>query len=460
MHLLSAYESKKEANRKKGYVKSSTLVILAFATAFLARCLESLGAPSPVNFLHFLAVPFACGVVLSTSKSKNQNQISISWLIIGGLFILLGVIFASALLNEAGVINAVLSFLLLGEPFMILLAIISLPLSPESFDKFRTWLVRLLFFHIFLVFFQKFILRVENWHHLGMEPVDRIQGVFFLSGAGHVVGASVSLTFGLYYFLSAKAAPLWFRIAVVFAAFGNILFADAKQVLLVFMVSGVLLIVTKFDNIIQAIKYITGATVFGYGFLWCIANLEAFKAYNTWSDPELYGPQGNATLLKMSTFRIVPSHYESFLNWFFGLGPGHTVGRLGGWMLHRYSDLLSPLGATVHQASFEVWREVASFYIGDRSSMFSPLFGWAGIWGDLGFLGLAAYLSLGFIVWRYVCPNDLSKFLILNVFIFGLVFSQMEEPGYMLSVATIIGLQWQEHQRRKYDSVAIDNRPD
>lgn len=77
--------------------------------------------------------------------------------------------------------------------------------------------------------------------------------------------------------------------------------------------------------------------------------------------------------------------------------------------------------------------------------MFSPLFGWAGIWGNLGFLGLAAYLYLSFLVWRKLCLDDFSKFLLLSVFAFGLIFSQMEEPGYMLFVATIIGLQWQEN---------------
>ena len=80
--------------------------------------------------------------------------------------------------------------------------------------------------------------------------------------------------------------------------------------------------------------------------------------------------------------------------------------------------------------------------------MFSPLFGWAGIWGDLGLLGLGAYFYLAFLVWKYICVIDLSKYLMLTVFVFGLIFSQLEEPGYTLFVASMIGLSWQEHSSK------------
>lgn len=115
-------------------------------------------------------------------------------------------------------------------------------------------------------------------------------------------------------------------------------------------------------------------------------------------------------------------------------------------MVHQYRSLLDPFGVTIHQASFDVWREASSFYIMSRSSMFSPLFGWAGIWGDLGVFGLASYLYLAWLVWHYLCLEDFSRFLLLTVFVFGLIMSQMEEPGYMLSVTALIGLQWQKNQ--------------
>lgn len=114
-------------------------------------------------------------------------------------------------------------------------------------------------------------------------------------------------------------------------------------------------------------------------------------------------------------------------------------------MLRKYADLLAPLGSTIHPVTKEIWRTTGESWLGNQSSMFSPLFGWAGIWGDLGLLGLAAYLYIGFVVWKRVCVNDLMKFFILTIFVFGCIFSQLEEPGYMLSVACILGIQYQEY---------------
>ena len=430
-----------------GIIPNSKLVLLAFATVFFPRCLETIGFPAPINFVHFLVIPFSTLVALVTSRNySNKQRIIVNQLLIG-LLIFLGVVIASAFLNQAGVINAVLSYMLLTEPYLLLVAFASLSLFPHVFERFRTWLISFFGFHLLLVYIQKYLLRVDTWGHLGYEPPDRIQGVFFLSGAGHVVGASVSLTFAVYCLMVAKFMPLWLRIFIALAGFWHTIIADAKQVILVFMLAGIILFLLKLHDIVVVIQYLIGGITFSYVFLWCVNNISAFKAFATWADPELYGPNGQATLAKTTAFRVITSHYHSLLNWFLGLGPGHTVGRLGGWMLRTYQDLLEPLGATMHQASFDVWREGGNFYIVSRSSLFSPLFGWAGIWGDLGFLGLLSYLWLALLVWHYFCFDDLSKFLMLTVFVFGLIFSQMEEPGYMLSVAAIIGLRWQEKQR-------------
>ncbi|MGB5710690.1 MAG: hypothetical protein WBM44_07240, partial [Waterburya sp.] len=91
-------------------------------------------------------------------------------------------------------------------------------------------------------------------------------------------------------------------------------------------------------------------------------------------------------------------------------------------------------------------RTVGNAKVASGSTMFLPFFGWAGIWGDLGFLGLGAYLYLASIVWRNLCSDNMSQFLLLTVLSFGLIFTQMEEPGYMLLTAALIALQWQESQ--------------
>lgn len=428
--------------KRKGYVTNSNLTLFGIGTALFPRVFTSLKIPSAINFLHFAMIPLACGSVLFNSRSKDSKQIAISKRLLLGLFLFLIVVFASALLNDAGVINAVLDYLLLAEPFILILTIVSMPLTSDSYDRLRSYILRFALINLIFAYVQKYVFRMDKL--IGLE--DNIKGIFIGQGAGHVIGGSVAMTFAVYYFATAKNKPLWFRVAVVLACFNQILISDTKQVLLSFIVGYVLLYLINIKDIRKTLMYLILGTVFLSIFYWAIFNIEALQPYTVWIRPEIYGSDGEATRLKLATFQIVPEYFHSPLNWWLGLGPGHTVGRLGGWMLESYWNLLSPLGATMHPASKEVWKAVGASWLGDQSSMFSPLFGWAGIWGDLGLLGLASYFYLAFLVWRDVCVIDLSKYLMLTVFAFGLVFSQLEEPGYSLFVASMIGLGWQDQK--------------
>lgn len=427
-----------------GIVKGSTLILIAFAVTFFPRLLNSMGFPPAINFVHFAIVPLACVIVLFQTRVKDTRQIAIANALLGGLFALFAITTASAILNGAGAINVILDFLLLTEPFILLLAIMAVPISEGSFKHLRKWLLGFAFAHLSLALAQKVLLSVGILRHTRLTMEDNIQGVFYLSSGGHVVGATVSLCFCLYYFVSAKKAPMWLRTSVCFATLMQILLADAKQVILVAIVAWILLILCRFKNIGVALQYIIVAAVLLSIFWWCVQNIELFKAYKTWIRPEIYGPDGDATVLKSGPLRIIPTYYESVLNWFLGLGPGHSIGRLGGWMLKDYRSLLEPLGATTHPVTDVIWATWNGNYL--DSSMFSPFWGWAGVWGDLGYLGLAAYLYLWIIVWTRLCPDDFSRFIVLNVLVNGLIFTLMEEPGFMLSVAALIGLQWQERQ--------------
>lgn len=438
--------------KKKGYVQLSTLIMLAFCSAFFPRVLTLLKFPSVVNLLHLGIVPVICILTLYKTQITNKNQINISRAILLGLSLLFAVMVASALINGAGVINVLVDFILLGEPFLLLLAIISIPMSTININKFRTLLIYSGIINTLFAFVQRYIFNLQRLP--GLE--DNIKGVFIAQGAGHVIGASVALTFGLYYFINVKTVPVWIRFLLLLATFWHMVLADGKQALLVLLVAGILCLTTQFKSAEQLLKYLLTTIIVVAALAWCIQNLPAFRAFNTWIIPELYGSDGEATQLKLSVFHIIPSYYHSSLNWLLGLGPGHTVGRLGGWMLREYAYILEPLGSTTHPASNAVWAVVSKSWLGDRSSMFSPLFGWAGIWGDLGLLGLAAYAYLLFITWRYLCLDNFSKFLILSVFVFGLILSQMEEPGYMLFIFSLIGIQWQRVRLKSKNQVFIE----
>lgn len=428
--------------KQKGVLSSSTLLLLAFASAFFPRILESVGAPSPINFLHFMVLPAACGFIISNTHSRSRRQMAIVKSIIFGLLALFAISTASALLNNAGLINVFLGLMILSEPFILLAALLSIPFIPSTLNRLRNSVIGFGAIHIALAFMQKVGLDAGFLKHSVMTIQDNIQGVFYLSSGGHVVGSSASLVFGLYYYVSAKSAPLWARVLVLVAVMGQILFADAKQVILVALVAWALLIVSRTTDIKATLQYVIAAVLVGFVLYWCIYNVEIFSAYKTWIRPEIYGPNGDATVLKTSPLRIILAHYTSPLNWFLGLGPGHTIGRIGGWMIRDYWSLLGPLGATRNPVSEEVWATWNGNYL--DSSFFSPFWGWAGVWGDFGFLGLASYISLWAIVWRKICKDDMSRFLVLNVIVNGFIFTLMEEPGFTLTSAMLVGLRWHE----------------
>jgi hypothetical protein len=433
--------NKKSHQARKGYISAYNLLIFAFCSAFFVRILLLIKIPPIVTLFYLIIIPAVTVFVLVTTKVKDRLQITIAQELLVALVVFFGVNISSALFNGAGLINACLDFLFFCIQFLFLAALISLSINREKLNKLRTFIIFSSFTNLLLALVQGVAFRTDN--------PDDVKGVFIEGGAGHVLGTSVSLTFSAYYFVSAKNVPLWIRAGVVLATLVHMNMSDAKQVMMFFMVAGVLLLLFKLGNIVKAIAYVICTAILFYAFYWATQNIPALDAFNTWMRPEIYGPEGEATLLKTATFRIVSTFYHSPLNHLLGLGPGHTVGRLGGWMLEKYSDLLKPLGATTHPASAAVWQAVTASWLGDQSSMFSPLFGWAAIWGDLGWLGLISFIYIWVVVWRRLCFDDFSKFLALTPLVSGLIFTQMEEPGYMIYVIAIIGLRWQEHHYKR-----------
>lgn len=443
VHLHLATTELSAYTYKRGYLKGPGLIVFAFATVFFPRIISTAGAPSAINFMHFAVVPLVFIITLFKFRAQNRKASDVTQLLLLGLFLLLLSTAASAMLNSAGWVNLALGYLLLAEPFLILIAIVYMPMDADAVKWLRRWILIFGLSNLALAIAQHLLISVGLLRVTTMTVADNVQGVFYLSGAGHVVSASVSMTFGLYFLASAKGIPMWLRGAVVAATQYQMLVSDAKQALLVFLGAWAVFILVKLTDIKVFIQYLAGGVLAYYGFLWALKNVPLFYAFNGWIRPGLYGPDGDATVLKFGGFPIIVSYYDNALNWLWGLGPGHTVGRLGGWLLRDYDYLLLPLGATTHPARDAIGKLWGKYGYLD-SSFFSPMFGWIGIWGDFGLLGLGIYMFLWWIVWQYICQDDFSRFTVITVFIFGAVFTQMEEPGYMLTVTTLLGLRWQE----------------
>jgi hypothetical protein len=436
--------------KNKEVIDNTTLIITAFSVVFYSRIFCSIThAPSILNLAHFAVVPFVLGVILFTSRAKDHKQIAIAYSLILGLFIFLVAVLASALWHNTGLINAIVSFMMLCEPFIFLLSIICIPMSAASVKRIKKWLIWSVVINFVLAAVQKPLIDAGKLYANGFDGTDGCGGVFFVSGAGNYVSASVSVAFALYFFTNQKTFPIWIRIMAILAAFWQILFSDSKQLLLAYLIAWGLFILVSSNDFTKTIKLLSAIAIFGYGFLWCVQNLEAFAPFTSWVRPELYGPDGEAWYAKFYSIRSILSHYQSSLDWLFGLGPGHTVSRLGAWFLKDYWFILGPLGATTSPIGQEAMEFVNNFWLCYSSSLFSPIFGWAGIWGDLGLLGLGAYLFLCYLAWQHFGLDDSLKITLLAVIVMGFIFTQMEEPGFMLFVALILGLSWQEQRLKK-----------
>jgi hypothetical protein len=414
---------------QNGFVRISNLILLVLAIAFFPRVVTAIGVPPVINFLHF---PFVLGL-FGLMLPRIQNYF-ISKQILFSIISLLGVICASALVNNAGIINVVLDFLLLAEPFLLLLVIVGTKMSLASVKRLQSGLMTFTFIHIIFVYYQFFVIRSP-------DP-DDVQGIFVGQGAGHHVGGAVALTAAIYFFVVySETFSLWIRTLVAIILAADIVFSDSKQVIVAFLVSLVFLLITKLKSIKEALQYFSLTTI-AVVFVYKAADMFFSSSLSFWSKDNR---SINGLAVKFSVFSIINSYYKSFLNWVVGLGPGHTIGRLG-WLIPEYQEYLQPLGVTsspVTEAIFAIndTNPLTNKFTG--SSMFSLTFSWAGVWGDLGILGLGVYVYLWVLVW-HICSDDLSKFFLITILVQGCIFSWMEEPGYMLFMISLIGLQAQK----------------
>lgn len=411
-------------------IKSYSLIALTLATVMFSRVLTATGAPAILDFFHFIVVPLVFVLLCLVTRPQILDAVA-------GMFAFGTVILVSALVNSAGMVNAVLEFLLLAEPFLLLLAIFSVQWSSSSIKQFRFWLLFFVGVHVALAFSQRFVLGLTG---------DDVKGVFLDMEAGHHVAGAVALSAAVYFFVAPPIKSMWFRVAVAVLCAAVVVLSDAKQIIAVFLVSLLALGFIKWRNVGTVFRYMAiltaaaGATV--------LSAITIFPRLTDWTrmDQIIAGLQQKSTV-----FPIIASFYNSPLNWLFGLGPGHTIGRLG-WLLPDYSQYLRPLGATSSPVTQAILRANETNWLSNPetgSSVWSLMFSWAGVWGDLGLVGLATYLLLWWFVWRKFCLDDLSKFFLITILVFGITFSWMEEPGYMLFVVSLIGLRWQEYQSRK-----------
>ena len=405
-------------------VRGPELALILLCAGFFARILTALGAPAVVNFVHFgLAIGFVALVLPAVGGAARA--------LVLGLLSLLCVICLSALWNDAGVVNALLDFLLLSEPFLLLLLLApsaGRTMAPARLRRVHAILAAFVMVHVAFAYHQVVVAGLT---------ADDVKGVFLGQGAGHHVGGAVALSAAVYLAWRAGFGPPLARVPIALLVAGVTVLSDSKQVIAVFVGSLVVLALTRADRVKKAVGYVAGGVLAVGISAWAATTV--WPALGIWVDPTRIQIGMEQ---KLSIIPLLESYHDSPVQQVLGLGPGHTVGRLGK-MLPAYEEILMPLGATTHPSTEAAQIASQSHWVSNSttgSSVWALFFFWAGLWGDLGLLGVLVYAGLWAFVWRRVCTDDVSRFFVINILAFGVVFTWLEEPGYTLFVAMLIGL--------------------
>ncbi len=409
-----------------------------FMTVLFSRLLSNLGGGALINFLHFPFIFILAIVILFKARGGVAKRF------VHSILLFIFTVAFSGVVNGAGLVNVILEILILIEPLLFIFCLLSIQWSRENIKYFRNGLFLTMAVHALFIIYQYFLLGYTD---------DGVVGILLGVGAGAHLSGAIALSFAVYLYLYKigkngdipSGASILYSVSILFFV-ASVWFSDAKQVFAVFLVAlGLLSLI----NVSDAKKsfYTVFALIVASFFLYGMAQT-IFPALQTWAKLDILEEGIDQ---KHSVFLIISSYYSSSLSYLFGLGPGHSVGRLA-MLMPEYSGLLSTLGATTTLATIEVWVAHQGHYMSNAttgSSMFSLFFSWAGIWGDIGLLGLAVYMYMYYLVWDMVSSDDFSKFLLLTVFVFGWVFQWMEEPQYMIFIMSLIGLRWQENQLNK-----------
>lgn len=415
-------------------VSLALIVAAALATVLYARVLTvAVGVPGIFNFFHFFGI-FLLVITVSFKYGNDASQ-RLNYL----LCLFFGVIIVSALLSGAGFVNAMLDFLLMAEPFFILVLVVCTPWSARNIKTFRWILYIFVCTHLAMAYFQYIVFGLSG---------DPLKGLFLNQGAGHHVGGALALTAGTYFFMDSPLRQMWIKVVFSLACLGIGVFTDSKQMVAIFILTVGLMspyVVKSVKKLaLYGVALIIGAMVYFLLATFLLDGLRLWEAGRQSPTDISNWEQGFSQ--KFSVFPIAVRHYDNGLNWLFGLGPGHSVSRVS-QMIPQYENLLGPLGATTSEASLAISRQKESVWIsasGPGSSVWSNHFTWAGVWGDLGLVGLAIYVLLWMTVWRFICLDVVGKYLVAVTVFLGVTFSWPEEPGFILFLAAVIGLRYQE----------------
>jgi hypothetical protein len=180
--------------------------------------------------------------------------------------------------------------------------------------------------------------------------LDRVQGTFIGMGAGHHVLGALALFGALWLVQSFALRPRWLKWPLAALLASLVVLSDSKQPILAVFLAFIVLRARKVRSAAHAVK-LAGQVVLLLAGIYAV--LRRFGTHGYFHEiPTVV--QG--FINKFTVFSILVENFHSWTNWIFGVGPGHGVSRMGGWLIDHYWDVLEPLGATRTDVAQQAWR--------------------------------------------------------------------------------------------------------
>ncbi len=373
----------------------------------------------------FVDIPLAWGVLTAGALHRHGRANGCaSRPIVTGLLALLAAIWISSIFHPREVLRPVAFALLLGLPFALLGGLVLDPPSRNDRRRLEWVIIGLAVVQVPIAIFQ------AAARGLG----DPVQGTLYGKGAGaHLLGAITALV-GIW-LLVRRRHPRAVE-SVLAAAFLLIPFlSDAKAVLFAAVIPALVAVRTR--GLLSPRLLVVGVL---------LAGLAAHPASKTAS--AFIQRAGEGRWGKLAAARVVLEGISSSPDaLLFGLGPASTVSRASFMttpLLLREGSPLRILG--LGSSTFAVSAEAEAVRLSGGATSFNSAQSSAlGVLGDLGLLGVGAYLFVVLQVLRhlYEAGSVQSRTVAgmwLMFLILGLVFDWWEEPPAMVLLAALTGL--------------------
>ncbi len=411
----------------------ATWVIAAVSAACLLRVAVWLGMPAFLGFVHF---PLVLGAVL-TSTLKTSRLDALAKKLRIGLVLLLLISILSTLLNGGEPLRPFVDWLVFLEPFLLLFALIASPPGAKATKFLWRIILTISALQLPLGVYQLIVYANHN--------PDLVQGTFVGQGAGAHVAGAVSLT-GVFLCIAraayrpmAKMLP-WYLIAAALMFLLPVL-ADAKQAIVCFLPGLMVLIVLSGRMSLGRLLAPTavGTLLLSLAYIY-------YPPLQFVSNTDLISSGLSA---KMIGVRDVVRHLNNAPGgWLIGLGPGNSISRVamltsGG--IVKEDSPVARLGLKLAPTTREMLYVNNKNYLSSASSVWSTISSWLGLLGDLGILGLLTYLWICTSVWKALSQRNTwetaaARGTMIMAGLLALFFSWLEEPGFTLLLAAVIGL--------------------